>query len=159
MGHSWFSLVYWGVAGTRACLDCVPAIHYRGSCKHFSLSWGWASPPKGSVSAPQGSRWDGAAPAPPGPRQPPARRQPQHSPGPGAAAVPVTAGPAAPDGRAGTGLGWLGTGTPSLQGVQLLSMNILGGGWPEVRKGRWVGEIKWKDNVDTEQMMLNGLWK
>lgn len=64
---------------------------------------------------------------------------------------------AAADVPAGTGLGWLGAGTPSLQGVQLLSMNILGGGWPEVRKGRWVGEIKLKDNVDTEQMMLNGL--
>lgn len=63
-----FPLCAEGVAGIRACLDCVPAIHYRGSCKHFSFSWGWASPPKGSVSARQGSRWDGAAPAPlPGP--------------------------------------------------------------------------------------------
>lgn len=60
----------------------------------------------------------------------------------GAAAVLSLRTQAATDVPAGTGLGWLGAGTPSLQGVQWLSMNILGGGWPEVRKGRWVGEIK-----------------
>lgn len=42
----------------------------------------------------------------------------------------------------GTGLSWLGAVTLSLQEVQLLSMNILGDGWPEVRRGRWVGETK-----------------
>lgn len=47
---------------------------------------------------------------------------------------------ASTDVRAGTGLGRLRD--TQLAGVQLLSMNILGGGWPEVRKGRWVGEIK-----------------
>lgn len=42
----------------------------------------------------------------------------------------------------GTGLSWLGTVTLSLQEVQLLSMNVLGDGWPEVRRGRWVGKTK-----------------